>query len=182
MGYAKEKFLVLLELLNNCRRKFCSLYDLSYSTLQTAKEEKAELGRLHDEIMSIYDELKLIQRSGKYSKLMVKSIRTRLEESKSEYFENYEDFKSLFNECISLYKQYKQEVQMCRDTYNTMKNGEETTPVEKGYRQQVKVTQAIKSKTKENITKYRGWVEAESERKTSVDNLYNNAQIIISSL
>lgn len=181
MGNTEEKFLVLLGLLNNCRQKYHSLYELSYSTLQTSKETKAELGRLHDEIMSIYDELKLIERSGKYSKLMVKSIKSKLEETKSEYSKNYEDFKSLFDECITLYKQYKSEVQMCCDTYNKMKNGEETS-VEKGYRQQVTVTQAIKSKTKEVITKHKDWVAQEEKRKNSVDNLYNNAQIIISSL
>lgn len=182
MGNTEEKFLVLLGLLNNCRQKYHSLYELSYSTLQTSKEEKAELGRLHDEIMSIYDELKLIERSGKHSKLMVKSIKTKLEDAKNGYSLKYEEFKSLFDECISLYKQYKQEVQMCCDTYNKMKNGEESTPVEKGYRQQVTVIQAIKGKTKEVITKHKDWVEVENKRKSSVDNLYNNAQIIISSL
>ena len=181
MGNANEKFLVLLELLNNCRNKFRSLYDLTFSTLQTSKEVKAELGLLHDEIMSIYDELKLIERSNKYSKLMVKTIKTKLEETKTNYSNKYQEFSHLFDECINLYKQYKQEVQMCCDTYNKMKNGEETS-VEKGYRQQVTVIQAIKGKTKEVITKHKDWVEAETVRKNSVDNLYNNAQIIISSL
>jgi len=182
MGNANEKFLVLLKLLNNCRQKYHSLYELSYSTLQTSKEIKAELGRLHDEIMSIYDELKLIERSGKYSKLIVKNIKTKLEDSRNGYALKYEEFKSLFDECVLLYKQYKQEVQMCCDTYNKMKNGQDSTPVEKGYRQQVTVTQAIKRNTKKFISKHNDWVEAETKRKDSVDNLYNNAQIIISSL
>ena len=181
MGNANEKFLVLLELLNNCRNKFRSLYDLTFSTLQMSKEKKAELGALHDEIMSIYDELKLIERSGKCSKLMVKNIKSKLEENKTAYTSAYEEFSHMFDECVNLYKQYKQEVQMCCDTYNKMKNGEETS-VEKGYRQQVTVIQAIKGKTKEVITKHKDWVEAEGKRKTSIDNLYNNAQIIISSL
>ena len=183
MGNAKEeKFLVLLNLINDCRNKFRSLYDLSFSTLQTAKEEKAELGRLHDEIMSIYDELKLIERSGKSSKLMVKSIKNRLEQTKGEYSSKYEDFVGLFNECIALYKQYKQEVQMCCDTYKKMKSGEELETVEKGYRQQVTIIQAIRGKTKENISKHKDWVEVERTRKNSLENIYNKAQVIVSSL
>lgn len=184
MGKTEEKFLVLLNLLNNCRDKLYSLYNLFYANLKKAKGDSAEMAKLYDDVMSCHDELKVIdlQKDKKSPKLIVKNIVTRLNNNKQEFLEFYSQFKNALKDCMPLREEYKKEVVMCCDTYKKMKKGDEMDSFEKGYRQQVKLIKAILDKIKTCIIEYKNEDTVVENRKSLFDTTYVKSDYIAKTL
>lgn len=171
MGKTEEKFLVLLNLLNNCREKMYSLYNLFYANHKKAKLDSMEMGKLYDDVMSCHDELKLLdsQKDKKSPRLIVKNIVNRVNESKAAFNELYHQFKSALKDCMPLRGEYKKEVVMCCDTYKKMKKDDTIDSYEKGYRQQVTLIKKILEKIKEIISAYKLDEEVVEDRKVKFD-------------
>lgn len=181
MGKTEEKFIVLLKLLNNCRDKLHSLCSLFFANLKTAKQDSAEMGKLFDEVMDCENEIKMIN-SAKGSKLIIKSIKSRLVDAKNNFVDAYEKFKNSFKDAIPLRDEYKKEVVMCCDTYKKMRKSTEMDSIEKGYRQQVKLIQAILAKIKEYIREYKAESEIVEDKKARFDSTCSKVEKLASNL
>ena len=184
MATANEKFIEVLKLLNNCREKLDGLCSLFVANYKTAKEDRVEMGAIYDEVSSSHDELKHIANGrNNGSKLIVRTIKSKLGESKKAFNDLYTKFSSALDECIPLRKEYKGEVKACCDAYNMFKdkNGVPAS-IDKGYRQQVRLIQAILAKIKSVIEAYNKESEIGEELKNSFDKTCQVAEMLAGSL
>ena len=184
MATANEKYIELLKLLNNCREKLDGLCNLFVANYKTAKEDRVELGATYEEASSCHAELKQIASGGaKGSKLIIRTIKTNLNNQKEKFEEIYSRFSFALTDCMPLRKEYKSEVKACCDTYNLFKSKDNSTSsIDKGYRQQVRLIQSILNKIKSIIEAYNKEVELADEIKTSFNKTYEVAGILAGSL
>lgn len=181
MGKADEKFMVVLQLLNTCRQKLDSLCNLFRASVVGSKQDSAELGRIFEQAVDCENELKLLN-PNKGSKLVVKSIKTRLTEAKKQFADMFESFSSRLKDCMPLREEYKKEVVMCCDTYKKMKTTDELNSIEKGYRQQVKLIQKILQKIKEYIAEYKAEKLQVEDKKARFDKTCSKVENLVSTL
>ena len=184
MGNAKEKFIELLKLINNCREKLVGVYNLFSASVMKSKEDSLKMHDLHDEAVTNYDNLKAMNMGQMAkSKLMIKNSKTRLEQIKKEFNELYADFTNALKDCVPLRDKYKKETSMCFEAYQQMSGKTEVSDsIAKGFRQQLKLIKAIFDKIKALILEYKAEKEVVINRKNIFDDFTKKADKLANSL
>jgi len=184
MGNAKEKFVELLKLINNCREKIVGVYNLFSSNVMKAKQDSLRMNELHDEAVTNYDNLKSMDMGQQAkSKMAVKNAKARFEQIKIEFNELYDDFMNALKDCVPLRNKYKDETSMCFDAYQKMSAKTEVSEsINKGFKQQLKLIKAIFDKIKTQISEYKAEKEVVINRKEMFDNFNKKADKLANSL
>lgn len=116
----------------------------------------------------------------KVKKGTIALIKENMQQIKNEFYDKYDDFKNAFNDSIKLKKEYVKDVKACCDFYKDIKTQDEEvgTKIEKGYRQQVRLIQAILSKMKNIIQKYKDSVPVVDQMKNDLDSKIGYAGLL----
>ena len=77
------------------------------------------------------------------------------------------------SDCEACRKTYKHEVALCCQTYNALKEKSDTSSIEKGYKQQVKMIRRILEKIDTVKINYKSVKEEIKNLKAMFDELYN---------
>lgn len=156
MDKKQEKFFKLLKLLDDCRQKLYATYNLFVSCLAQSKQQRGELGAMYEQLLAYNDELALLEKSGKkVSKVKLNKYATEVEALTTAYAEQVKHINSIMDDCERCRKTYKGEIALCCKTYKMLKPDDVSSSIQKGYRQQVKLSKAILSKTDEVKASYK---------------------------
>ena len=154
---AQEKFLKVLELLNNCREKLFATYDLFVANLEQTKQIKVELGEKYEQLLDLREEYVQLTTSGKPAKMRIAKVRKEATELKQEHDVQVTSVDTIMDDAKSCRNTYKSEIVMCCETYKQLKLklGEDERS-EKGYKQQVKLVKRILEKIDTVRTEFKG--------------------------
>ena len=184
MGNAKEKFIELLKLINNCREKLVAVYNLFSASVAKSKEDSAKMHELYDEAVTNYDNLKAMDMGQiAKSKMAIKNTKNRNNEIILEFNDTYQEFMNALKECVPLRDKYKKETSMCFEAYQEMSGKTEVSEsIAKGFKQQLKLIKAIFEKIKTLILEYKAEKEVVINRYNIFDEFSKKADKLANSL
>ncbi len=169
MGKAQEKFLKLLDLLNGCREKLYATYNLFVANLEQTKQTKLELGEKYEQLLDIKNDFA----AAKPTKTRANKLKRDSLALKQEYDTQFNSVGEGMADCEMCRKTYKHEVALCCDTYNKLKENNDSSSVVKGYRSQIKIIKRILEKMESIKTNYKGIRQEIIRHKAMFDDLYN---------
>lgn len=175
MDKKQEKFFKLLKLLDDSRQKLYATYNLFVSCLAQSKQQRGELGLMYEQMLAYLDELSMLEQSGKkVANARLSKYSKDVELLKASYAEQVEHINSIMDDCERCRKTYKGEVALCCKTYKMLKPENVSSSIQKGYRQQVKLTRAILDKTDEVKASYKKIKQEVKEEQVLFDKLASN--------
>lgn len=160
----QDKFLKLLELLNGCREKLYATYNLFVANLEQTKATKAELGEKYEQLLDLREEFVQLTTSNKPAKMRIAKVRKEATSLKGEYDEQVASVSGVMSDAESCRKTYQHEAKLCCDTYNKLKETNDSPAIAKGYKQQVKLIRRILEKIDTVKVGYKGLKEEIKER------------------
>lgn len=169
----QDKFLKLLDLLNGCREKLYATYNLFVSNLEHTKDIKTDLGAKYEQLLDLRGEYVQLAKSNKPAKTRIAKIKKDSTDLKAECDEQISGVGAGMSDCETCRKTYKHEVALCCQTYNALKEKSDTSSIEKGYKQQVKMIRRILEKIDTVKVNYKSVKEEIKNLKNMFDELYN---------
>jgi len=174
-----KRLLGVQKLLSDCCKRIDALCRLYESLLQQAKANKGTMLEVYDNAYNLHNELKL-NSSG--SKLVRKTLVSKIKECATEFGVLYEQTSTIFNESEPTRKEYKSDVKDCIDAHKSIreKNGIELS---KGYKNLVNMIRKIFDRISDIREEHKQKImQFLNELKEKMNTLTNGANLIASSI
>lgn len=189
MATANDKRTEVVRLISGEGFALDTVCGLAGHQLGVAREEKHTMTTIYHETSEQHGEM-LSNKNGKGSKLIARTIMSKIKELYASFDEHYIPFNEMFDETMKLKSEKKNNVKACCKTFNMIEDDKGMTEKDeslkrriiKGYRTQVTIIKAILAKIEKYFAEYLDIKKVVDELKALMDKLLHGAEMVSASI